>query len=259
MASNLPRPPTSKPGSSGVSTNRRTENVSYQSSRITRTMKLPQGAIKRLSVAMLLDQSVRWEGSGKNLRKVLVPPSAEAMKSVRDVVAAIVGLDEQRGDKITVETLPFEETLNQQAPDALAGTPPPGGKTTKWENWMQQPLLLPIALASGLVLIIGIAFLVIRSLIKKPSAGTAEMTKQLPSATASPVIPSGNATDLFAAQMAERAVEQQRADIAALAAIKIPLVKTKKTELLAKQVRDVTQKDPVPASQVLQNWIHERT
>ena len=85
------------------------------------------------------------------------------------------------------------------------------------------------------------------------------MTKQLPSATASPVIPSGNATDLFAAQMAERAVEQQRADIAALAAIKIPLVKTKKTELLAKQVRDVTQKDPVPASQVLQNWIHERT
>jgi hypothetical protein len=60
------------------------------------------------------------------------------------------------------------------------------------------------------------------------------------------------------AQMAERDAEQQRADLAALASIKMPVVRTKKTEVLAKQLRDGASKDAVPAGQVLQTWIRER-
>jgi flagellar biosynthesis/type III secretory pathway M-ring protein FliF/YscJ len=59
--------------------------------------------------------------------------------------------------------------------------------------------------------------------------------------------------------MAQIEAEQQRADLAALATIKMPIVKTKKTEVLAKQLREGAQKDPAPAAQVLQAWIHERS
>jgi hypothetical protein len=59
--------------------------------------------------------------------------------------------------------------------------------------------------------------------------------------------------------MAERDAEQQRADLVALASIKLPIVRTKKTEVLAKQLREGTKKDAAPAGQVLQAWIHDRS
>ena len=82
-------------------------------------MKLTTGApSKRISVALLLDQSIRWEGTGKAMRKVLTPLPPEAMKTVRDVVSAVVGFNQERGDQITVESLPFEDTVNQVRPGA---------------------------------------------------------------------------------------------------------------------------------------------
>src|SRR5947209_17351421 len=54
-ASNLPRPaPRSSGSGSGIS--RRTENITYQTSRTVRRTKLPQGTIRRISVSVLLDE-----------------------------------------------------------------------------------------------------------------------------------------------------------------------------------------------------------
>lgn len=256
-ASNLPGP-TSRPGSSRLSTNRRTENVTYQSSRITKNMKMPQGAIKRLSVALLLDQAVRWEGSGKSMRKIVTPPAAEAMKTVRDVVSAVVGFNQERGDLITVESLPFAETVNQSAPEPSETGQQKSGQPVKWDDWKHQPLLLPIAGAVGLVLLLAIVFIVMRKR-KKSFAGDAEMVRQLPDGSANGALVAPNAADQFEAQLAQRQLEQQNSDAIALASIKIPIVKTKKAEVLAKQLRDSAQKDPAPAGQILQTWIHERS
>jgi flagellar M-ring protein FliF len=211
-------------------------------------MKLPQGAIKRLSVALLLDQSVRWEGSGKSMRKVVTPPAAEAMKTVRDVVSAVVGFSQERGDQITV---------NQSAPEPSETGPQKGGQPVKWDDWKHQPLLIPIAGAAGLVLLLLIVFMVMRSR-KKPFAGEAEMVRQLPGSSANGALAPENVADQIEAQLAQRQIEQQNSDMIALASIKMPIVKTKKAEVLAKQLRDGAQKDPAPAGQILQSWIHER-
>jgi len=257
-ASNLSRP-ASRPGSSGVSTNRRTENVTYQSSRITRTMKLPQGAIKRISVALLLDQSIRWEGTGKAVHRVLTPPAPEALKSVRDVVSAVVGFSQDRGDQITVESLPFEETLNQPAPETPVASPQPSRPPINWSNLKNQSLLVPISVASGLIVLAGIGFLVMRSRKKEPTAEAVETVRQLSASPSSAPLDSAAMTEQIEGQMADIAAQQQLADLAALASIKMPTVKTKKTEVLAKQLREGAQKDPAPAVQVLQAWIHERS
>lgn len=113
-ASNLPSPPPQKSGSNTA--NRRTENISYQSSRLVRRTVLPQGTVKRLSVSVLIDQDVRWEGNAPHQKRVIVPPDAGRMKSIHDLVAAAIGFKADRGDQLIVESLPFEATLTEEPP-----------------------------------------------------------------------------------------------------------------------------------------------
>jgi hypothetical protein len=56
-------------------------------------MKLPQGAIKRISVALLLDQSVRWEGTGKAMGSVKALAEKLKGKSVTHVNSTASGAE----------------------------------------------------------------------------------------------------------------------------------------------------------------------
>ena len=73
-ASTLPRP-TSRPGSTSNRVSRVTENVTYQTSRTVKKTRLPAGGVRRMSVAVLLDQDVTWEKNKTGMQRVLVPPS----------------------------------------------------------------------------------------------------------------------------------------------------------------------------------------
>ena len=263
-ASNLPRP-TSRPGSSGSSTTRRAETVTYESSRTIRKTKLPQGALKRLYVSVLLDQAVAWDGTGKGAHRVLTPPAPETMKSVRDLVATVVGFQQDRGDQITIETLPFESTLNLPPPEAPAAPQAPKAPASKWEELRRMPYFVPAAAGAGvlLLLLIGAAvFMMTRKGKGKKKGETAEVPKNLPAPGtpgAPAALPGGaSATDQLQAQLKEQAAQQELADMAALASIKVPPVKTKKSEVLVKQLRENAKKDASTSAHVLQSWLHER-
>src|SRR5581483_2597329 len=116
-ASNLPDPAPA-PATVGGGTSRKTESVNYQSSRTVKRTVLPQGGIKRLSVSVLIDQEVHFEGSGAQAKRVLTPPTPERMKVIHDLAAAAVGLNAERGDQLIVESLPFESTVNLEPPTA---------------------------------------------------------------------------------------------------------------------------------------------
>ena len=118
-ASNLPRP-TARPANGGANQQRRTENIVYQTSRIVRRMKLPQGTVRRVSVSVLVDHNVRFDGTGDKAKRIVEAPSPERLKAVKDFVSAAVGLTTERGDQLIVEAIPFESTL--------AGQPPPEPK-----------------------------------------------------------------------------------------------------------------------------------
>jgi len=118
-AANLPQQAsTANKGVGGIS--RRTENVTYETSRIVRHTKIPQGVIRRMSLAVLVDQTVQWEGSGNARRRILVPPSPETLKTIRDLVAGVTGFNTERGDQLVVESLPFESSINAPPPAAPA-------------------------------------------------------------------------------------------------------------------------------------------
>jgi flagellar M-ring protein FliF len=101
-SSNLPRP-TSRPGAgTGKTVARTTENITYQTSRTVKKTRLPAGAVKKISLAVLVDQEVNWEKDGAGLKRTLVPPTPEKMKVIRDLVAGVTGLTPGRGDQLVI-------------------------------------------------------------------------------------------------------------------------------------------------------------
>ena len=115
-ASNLPSPANNSQNKTSNGIARRTENITYQTSRVVRHTRIPQGVVRRMSLAVLVDQAVQWEGDGANKKKVLVPPTPETLKTIKDLVAGVTGFDERRGDQLIVESLPFESSLNALPP-----------------------------------------------------------------------------------------------------------------------------------------------
>ena len=262
-ASNLPRP-ASRPGATGGGMSRRTENVTFQTSRVVRRVRLPQGAVKRLSAAILVDQHLRWEGSGAAAKKVLEPPSPEKLKSLREVVAAAIGLSPERGDQLIVETLPFEATLSLEPPvPPSAPTPPPSMALPPWfEQLLRQRN--PVALAAAgagavLVLVLLAAFWLWRRQRRKQALA---FQKALPAGVARPALEAGEevrrAGHDLESKLAEKEAERERQELEALSSLKLPKVATKKTAVLTKHLVEVAKKDPAGTAQVLRTWLRER-
>lgn len=260
-ASNLPRPPGRTAGASG-GVSRKTENIAYQTTRVVRHTRLPQGVVKRMSLSVLVDHDLKWEGAGKNVRKVLTPPSPEKLKAIRDLVAGVTGLSAERGDQLVIETLPFESTLSSEAPVPLPnGPPPPDPRIPKWLlPFMADPKAFTIAIAAGaglIVILAALLFMMLRKKKKKKSGP--ETPAALPAGqTATTSLTPEDREKQVQAQLAEQAAIQQQLDAEAMQSLKLPMVTTKKAELLARHLRDTIQKDSTNTTNVLRTWLTEK-
>lgn len=158
-ASNLPRP-SGRAGAGASAVSRRTENITFQSSRVVRKTKTPQGVTRRLSLAVLVDQSVRWEGVGPQAKRIIDPLPAAQLKSIRDIVMGAVGASTERGDQVIVETLAFEATLHAPPPALPEKERPvaaPGGLDLKFlPKPLQDPKILALVGCGVLLLVIGL-------------------------------------------------------------------------------------------------------
>jgi flagellar M-ring protein FliF len=159
-ASALPRP-----RADGATTStgnfRRSENVSYQTSRTVQKTKIPQGTVRKISAAVLVDYTVRLEGEGEQQKRVLAPPGPEKMEAIRELVAGAIGLDATRGDLLTVQTLPFEST--QQLENPVFDPPPaPGGDAhlqplERYQQMFQQNPVVFIGVGLAICAVLGLA------------------------------------------------------------------------------------------------------
>ena len=142
-------------------------------------MHLPQGNLKRVSVSILLDNAVRFEGTGPKAKRLLVAPSTEKVKVIHDLVAGAIGLSVERGDQLVIESLPFESTLNP-APliPEIVGTPAPTGLPLWLQNALKNRMLVAGAAGGTLVLIIAMTGLLFMKGRKKKRQ-TVEIQTQL--------------------------------------------------------------------------------
>lgn len=126
------------PGPEDVGAGSVAYKTDYEATRSVERFTAGFGDVKRLSVAVLLnDRSGTVEGGA--------PPAAPDPMRIESLVAAAIGLDPGRGDIISVVSTPFEE-----------GTPLPPAPTnvSPWELWdtLQRPVLTVLALLLAFIL-----------------------------------------------------------------------------------------------------------
>ncbi|MGA3041641.1 MAG: flagellar basal-body MS-ring/collar protein FliF [Bryobacteraceae bacterium] len=255
-ASNLPRPPV-RPAGSASGASRRTEEISYQSSRLVRHVTLPRGELKRLSVSLVLDQDVRWDGKAPHLQQILIPPSAEKVKTIRDLVAGVIGLKVERGDQLMVETLPFEATLRTEPPSAAVPAPTPAAPTVPIPAWLRTPKGMG-AVAGGAILLLALAAVALRRLRRPPERPAVAQTALPPGAQSAALAEDNAVAKMMQAQLGDQAETQARLEAEALAAIKAPTPSTNKKEVLTKYLQAGLKKDPIVQVQSLRTWLNEK-
>ena len=106
VASNLPSGDAGGQGKSSQSNDSQTrERINYEVSETKRELVRNPGAIRRLTVAVLVDGVQVPDAAGAT---VWQPRPDDEMTALHDLVAAAVGFDEARGDVITLRSLAFE-------------------------------------------------------------------------------------------------------------------------------------------------------
>jgi flagellar M-ring protein FliF len=233
-ASNLPQPPP-KPSGNTTGSVRRSENITYQSSRTVKHLKLPQGAVKRLSIAVLVDHEVKWQGQGNQQKRIVTPPPPEKLKTIQAVVATLVGLNPQRGDQLTVETLPFDMTVNAEplAPGAAPSQKIP--QVTGLDGLLKNKPVLYGGIA-GVVLMIGVViFAVTRG---KKRDVEVDMGEALPRSVSTPAsLAPGGGMSMMPSN--------------------VPALMPSRTEALLAQLQEGGRNNPELWANVLRGWLAE--
>ncbi|MBW4974487.1 flagellar M-ring protein FliF [Roseovarius mucosus] len=112
VASNLPDGDAAAAATSASENTETRERVNYEVSSTEREVIQQPGAIKRMTVAILINGITTPDASGT---PIFAPRPEEELTALGDLVGSAVGLDETRGDALTIRTLQFE-------PSAPTGT-----------------------------------------------------------------------------------------------------------------------------------------
>lgn len=152
VASNLPDGDAA--AGAGNATTRETQNrqrTNFELSETRRELERQPGAIRRMTVAVLIDGLREPDANGDLQWRAR---NDEELDSLRELVASAVGLDAGRGDVITIRSLPFE-------PVAAIGTEATSGFFAR----SQLDLMTLINWALTLVALLMVAFFVLRPIL----------------------------------------------------------------------------------------------
>lgn len=117
---------TSLTGNTATGILRRSETRNFEISKTVRRAVEPVGRVGRLSVAVVVDGTYK----GKGEKRTFVARSPSELTVIRNVVAAAAGIKDERGDKVTVECVPFVEQ-----PVELVEQPPQGVEAIVRKSW----------------------------------------------------------------------------------------------------------------------------
>ncbi|MBQ1203579.1 MAG: flagellar M-ring protein FliF, partial [Loktanella sp.] len=143
VASNLPDGDATANGASSNETAESRVLTNYEISETQRQLLRQPGAVRRLTVAVLINEPSTSTADGS---QTSAPRSVEELLSLQELVASAVGLDPSRGDVITLKSMPFDPIvpLGTEANADMAGLP---------LDLMQ---LIQIAVLAAVALILGL-------------------------------------------------------------------------------------------------------
>jgi flagellar M-ring protein FliF len=202
---------------------RRNITRNYEIARKTRHVQEAVGAVKRLSVAVMVD-GVYEEGKGQDGKKTLVykPRSAEELAHFAKMTENAIGFDPERGDKVEVVAMPFYlSAIVEPEPDPLE----------KWRSLLEH-LAVPVVL---LLVAVAFLFFVVRPFLRMLSNQQLETQRQAEMAARTAAAPGA------------RGVAEEPEDLTLQ-----PLGMTDK-----EKIYKLAQSDPERAADLVRRWLRE--
>ncbi len=131
------------------------ETTNYEISKISQTEMTDPGAIKRLSVAVVVDGTYATDAKGNS---AYAPRDQATLDQIKALVQSAIGFDQTRGDQITVANLQFA-----QGPiPPVVGTSGPG-----LFDFTRDDLINGAEMLVTLIIALALVFFVMRPLLKR--------------------------------------------------------------------------------------------
>lgn len=173
VASNLPEGDAGQGGSSSMDRSESSEKMQYEVSEVRRDLEKMPGSVVRMTVAVLLNDVIVRAEDGSLTR---TPRSTEELATLQELIAAAVGVDQNRGDVLTLKSLPFEVPSIEDAVQA------PGVMQQFLENYLMS------SIQAG---ILGVVVLVLGLFVIKPLLSQKSI-ENLPTQLAANITPDGS-------------------------------------------------------------------
>lgn len=214
---------------------------------VTKQLKTP-GEIKRLTVAVVLnDRIVNEDVNGKKTQK-FVPRTPEELERIKNLVANAVGYNEKRGDKIEVSNVSFDTTASA-AEASLA----------KRQVYIDYALKGGKYLSAILVFLL-FYFLVFRKIIKRLGEVKETRYGTLAAVGGGVGTGKGEGLDLLVDDDVKfpKTLEELEKEIESELDEKVPMdVDSVKAKVMLKKIEDSANEDPEMIANLIKAWIRD--
>jgi flagellar M-ring protein FliF len=231
-------------GKNGGTSSRESESTNYELSRLTRHTIAPTGEIKKVSVAVIVDNATRADKSDNGtVTKQSISRTPEELKKLHDLASAAIGIDTSRGDVLTVENISFDV-----ADESTDGLPP----KTFYEKW--HDLIQPGLRYGALLLLFLMAYLLLFRPVSRRLTASIDSSLAPQRSMELPAASVGGPELALQTPKTVAGLEAELADGQSTALI--PAVR--KVDVLRQRISDFIQKDPENSAQVLRMWLSEK-
>ena len=139
------------------------ETLNYEVSRSTAKIIEPVGALSKISIAVLVDGKYEAPAAvkeGQTAKAKYTPRSPDELQKIETLVKSAVGFNLERGDQLTVQNIPFQDT-------GEAGS-------SETASWWTNPFFMSLAKN----LMIGIGFLVLILFVIRPLLASLRLVRR---------------------------------------------------------------------------------
>jgi flagellar M-ring protein FliF len=197
---------------------RRDSSVSYEVDKSIRHTKIAQGRVKRLSVAVVVNNRTVTDAEGKATTK---PFSDAEKEQLTELVKGVIGFDKERGDTVSVINSAFTTPAAENAPEVPL-----------WKD----PQIIALGKDAGKYLLVALALLFLWRKIMKPISRK----------VAEPVIAAPPALELLPEAAAAPALAEPAPP---------PAAEPGRYENSLESARQIARQDPKLVAHVVKGWV----
>jgi flagellar M-ring protein FliF len=187
------------------------------------------GRLKRITVAVLVNDRMTMEGSGKTQHMVWKPRSAEEMHRLEQLAQAAAGFDARRGDQVTVENVSFSSNVTEPSPGGVAKVVDEAKEIAHAE-----PALVKLAVTGFIGLLI--VLLVMRPMAKQVVVALKPPVPELPAPAAAALEAATLSNTLASGELSMEEEEQQH-------------------QFAIEKVSEYIRQKPAQSTRLLETWI----